>query len=197
MTNSKPLSRQRWCSARLVLGYSRGALTVPWLFVVKKLRVSVVFGVVVLVTTMKTCVPFFSILALFFMAPLSHAGVDRSDVNTEIGYAEVVQAGDYLYFSGNVGAGEMPDAVRAAYNSLGSLLAERGLSFKDVVKETVYTTNLDAFKENRSVRKVYYDGVYPASTWVQVARLYEPEFVVEVELIVYSPRYSLQEVVPH
>ena len=56
------------------------------------------------------------------------------------------------------------------------------------MKETVYATELDAFIKNKDVRKTYYGLRYPAATWVQVERLYVPEFVVEVELIAAFPQ---------
>ena len=131
----------------------------------------------------------FCALATFFAAHgLSAAAIERTDVNKDIGYAEVVRAGDYVYISGNVGWGSMPDAVKTAYDSLGKLLKVQGLSFKDVVKENIYTTDLDALKANEAVRNTYYDGTFPAATWVQVNRLFDPSFVIEVELVAYAPR---------
>lgn len=147
---------------------------------------------------MNKLIPILSSLAMFSSVTPSFAGdIERSRVSEDIGYAEVVRAGDYVYISGNVGWGEMPDAVRMTYTSLGKLLAEQGLSFKDVVKENVYTTNLDALKECYSIRNSYYDSVYPAATWVQVDRLFQPEFVLEVELVAYSPRCPMKAATPN
>ncbi len=137
---------------------------------------------------MNKLIPFLSSLALLSTVTASYAGgIERFQVSEDIGYSEVVRAGDYVYISGNVGWGEMPDAVRTTYGSLGKLLAAQGLSFKDVVKENVYTTNLDALKGCYSIRNSYYEGVYPAATWVQVERLFQPEFVLEVELVAFAP----------
>lgn len=105
-----------------------------------------------------------------------------------IGYSQAVRVGDTLYISGSVGAGEMKTAIMEAYDKLRKTLAAHGLDFGDVVKETVFATNLDAFIANKELRKEYYSTDYPAATWVQVERLYMPEFVVEVELIATFPR---------
>jgi len=138
---------------------------------------------------MKKLIPFAAAIAFLFSAQGVFAScVERSEVNNEIGYAEVVRAGDFVYISGNVGWGKMPDAVKIAYDSLEKLLKQHGLSFKDVVKENVYTTDLDALKANYAIRNAYYGGAYPAATWVQVDRLFEPGFVIEVELIAYAPQ---------
>ncbi len=103
-------------------------------------------------------------------------------VETDIGYCQAVRAGDLLHISGSVGKGEMPAAIRGAYDELKKTLEANGLSFANVVKETVFTTDLDAFIRNKGVRNEYYGGDFPAATWVQVQRLYSPAFVVEVEI---------------
>lgn len=105
----------------------------------------------------------------------------------DIGYRQAVRSGNTLYISGSVGEGAMPDAIRGAYTTLEKTLKAYGLGFADVVKENIYTTNLDALKENLAVRKTFYKGEFPAATWVQVQRLYEPSHVIEVELIAVFP----------
>jgi 2-iminobutanoate/2-iminopropanoate deaminase len=112
----------------------------------------------------------------------------NAKVEEEIGYCQAVRTGNTLHVSGTVGAGEMPEAIRKAYGSLQKTLAARGLTFADVVKETVYTTNLDAFIENKGIRKEFYGRNLPAATWVQVQRLYLPSFVVEVEVTAQFPK---------
>lgn len=105
----------------------------------------------------------------------------------DIGYRQAVRVGNTLYVSGTVGGGAMPDAIREAYAGVEKTLRAHGLTFADVVKENIHTTNLDALKENLAVRKAFYKGVYPAATWVQVQRLYEPAHVFEVEVIAVFP----------
>ena len=56
------------------------------------------------------------------------------------------------------------------------------------MKENVYTTDLDAFKASKELRKTYYADSLPAATWVQVQRLYLPSLVLEVELTAEYPR---------
>ena len=135
------------------------------------------------------------IAAFFAAATLAPAALatdapalQRVKVDNDIGYSEVVRAGDYVYISGNVGWGPMPEALKKAYDSLDALLRENGLSFAQVVKENIYTTDLEALKAARGIRSSYYSGNWPAATWVQVNRLYNEGIVVEVELVVYAPR---------
>lgn len=106
----------------------------------------------------------------------------------EVGYCQAVRSGNRLYISGTVGQGEMPTAVQSVYERLNQTLEANGLTFRNVVKENVYTTDLDAFKGSKDIRKRFYGDSLPAATWIQVQRLFLPSFVVEVELIAEYPR---------
>jgi enamine deaminase RidA (YjgF/YER057c/UK114 family) len=114
-------------------------------------------------------------------APASCFHVDKT-IETEIGYCEAVRVGNTLYISGTAGRGEMPDAIKSVYSRLQKTLEQNGMSFADVVKENVYATDLDAFIENKQIRRQYYGEKLPAATWVGVKRLYVPTLVLEVEL---------------
>jgi 2-iminobutanoate/2-iminopropanoate deaminase len=57
-----------------------------------------------------------------------------------------------------------------------------------VLKENVFTADLDAFKASKDIRKEYYGTECPAAIWVQVQRLHLPKFVVEVELVAVFPK---------
>jgi 2-iminobutanoate/2-iminopropanoate deaminase len=105
----------------------------------------------------------------------------------DIGYRQAVRVGKTLYISGTVGAGEMPAAIKSAYDGLEKTLRHFGLTFQHVVKENIYTTKLDELKANLAIRRAYYGQDFPAATWVQVDRLYEPKDVIEVELIAVFP----------
>jgi len=103
-------------------------------------------------------------------------------IETEIGYCEAVRIGDTLQVSGTAGQGEMAAAMRSVYGRLQKTLAANGLGLAYVVKENVYATDLDAFIQNKELRKEFYGKTFPAATWVQVQRLYVPSLVVEIEL---------------
>ncbi len=105
----------------------------------------------------------------------------------QMGYCQAVRAGNTLYISGTAASGEMPVAIANVYGNLKKTLAAHGLTFADVVKETVHATDLDAFIKHHQIRKALYTGGFPAATWVQVPRLFTPALVVEVELIAVFP----------
>jgi 2-iminobutanoate/2-iminopropanoate deaminase len=131
----------------------------------------------------------FGILAVGLLA--EPVRVERFHLNEasekQIGYCQAVRVGNLLYISGSVGSGEMKQAVRQAMETLATTLRARGLSFKNVVKENVYATDLDAFIQNADVRRGYYGETLPAATWVGVKRLFLPEFSVEIEVVAVFP----------
>jgi 2-iminobutanoate/2-iminopropanoate deaminase len=103
--------------------------------------------------------------------------------DTSAGYAQAVKVGNMLYISGTVGLDMNEEEVNRVYSNLSKTLAKFGLDFKNVVKENLYTTDIEAMKKLNHVRKRWYMGDFPAATWVQIVRLYMPEAKLEVELI--------------
>jgi len=111
----------------------------------------------------------------------------RGESDTTAGYAQAVLVDNVLYISGTVGGGDMADAIKRAYAGLEQTLKYYGLTLQHVVKENLYTTDMEAVKQNNSIRKAFYKGDFPAATWVQISRLYMPQATLEVELIAHLP----------
>jgi 2-iminobutanoate/2-iminopropanoate deaminase len=103
----------------------------------------------------------------------------------DIGYAESVEVNGTVYISGAACGGETyAIAVPDCYSQLKDKLTRLNLTPQNIIKENVYTKDIEALKEQIPARKDFYgNDNYPAATWVQVSRLYKPEFLVEVELI--------------
>jgi enamine deaminase RidA (YjgF/YER057c/UK114 family) len=109
-------------------------------------------------------------------------------IETAIGFCQALRSGNTLHVSGIAGEGSMDSAVRSVYARLRQTLEANGLSFANVVKETVFAVDLDAFIRNKEIRKEFYGRDLPAATWVQAQRLYLPSFVVEIEVTAEYPR---------
>jgi 2-iminobutanoate/2-iminopropanoate deaminase len=103
----------------------------------------------------------------------------------DIGYAEVVQAGNTYYVSGVVCEGPgYQKAVPECYKELQSILDKLQLTSKNIVKENVWARDIEQFKEQIEQRKKFYgNDNYPAASWIQVDRFYLPTHLVEIELI--------------
>ena len=115
----------------------------------------------------------------------------------DFGYSQAVLIDKTLYISGSVAAdetgrliapGDMAGQLRAAYGNVRRTLAAHGAGFGEVVKETIYTTNMDALVKASDTRFEYYDKErLPTTSWVQVQRLVDPGFLVEIEVIAELP----------
>jgi enamine deaminase RidA (YjgF/YER057c/UK114 family) len=105
----------------------------------------------------------------------------------DIGFARAVKVDNILYVSGSVGWGKMTEAIDIAYKRIEKTLKAHGLDFKHVVSERVYTTDIEALKEAKEQRKKYFTEGYPSSTWVQIDQLFNPDLVIEVEMVAHFP----------
>lgn len=107
--------------------------------------------------------------------------------DTGSGYAQVVKVDNVLYISGAVSTDLTPEGITQVYKALERSLKSFGATFQNVVKENLYTTDIETMKKYNSARKVFYKNDFPAATWTQVARLYMAEAKLEVELIAHLP----------
>ncbi|HWB25200.1 MAG TPA: Rid family hydrolase [Chitinophagaceae bacterium] len=106
----------------------------------------------------------------------------------QIGYTQAIRTGNTVYVSGTMAAGYMPDQLREIMNSIKSDLAKYGATMENVVKQTIYTTDLDSFMINKVIMKSFYNGDYPTSSIVEVKRLLLPQFKVEIEIEAVLPK---------
>jgi 2-iminobutanoate/2-iminopropanoate deaminase len=133
-------------------------------------------------------VSLFAMLVLTACAQNMPTKITRYTMNPwekDIGYAEVVQAGNTFYISGVVcGGPSYQKAVPECYKELQTILERLKLTSKNIVKENVYARDIEQFKEQIEWRKKFYGNAdYPAATWIQVDRFYLPEHLVEIEFV--------------
>jgi len=106
-------------------------------------------------------------------------------------YASAVVAGTTIYLagavsgrdaSGNVvGRGDIEAQAVAVFENLKETLASTGATFGDLTKITVFATKLEYRAKIGEVRARYIRAAPPASTFVVVASLADPDFLVEIE----------------
>jgi enamine deaminase RidA (YjgF/YER057c/UK114 family) len=87
-----------------------------------------------------------------------------------------------------VGAGDTLAQARQVFQNIGAALLAAGALFADVVKLTVFLTDiadLAAFREARD--EVFDASAPPASSLVQVVALVNPEFRIEIEAVAALP----------
>ena len=106
-------------------------------------------------------------------------------------YNQAVLVNGTLYISGQIcidpATGslknrDIQDETHQVMQNLKSILAEAGLSFDNVVKTTIFITDMNQFSEINEIYGKYFNGNFPARETVQVSAL--PKFVnVEISMI--------------
>lgn len=96
-------------------------------------------------------------------------------------YSQGIAAGGLLFTSGQIAldpvTGELLDAdagaqTRAAMGNVAAVLAAAGLTFADVIKTTIFLTDMNDFAAvNAAYAESFADGVPPARSTVAVAAL--------------------------
>ena len=86
-----------------------------------------------------------------------------------------------------VGGDDVVAQARQVFANLGEILAAGGCSFADVVKVTVFLTDVDERPLVNTVRQEVFGAVRPASTLVEVPRLAVPGARIEVECVAQVP----------
>jgi enamine deaminase RidA (YjgF/YER057c/UK114 family) len=107
--------------------------------------------------------------------------------DAETGYAQAVKVGNTIYVSGTVSLGIDSAGITRLYKAIERTLAHYGATMQHVVKENLYTTDIEAMKANNRYRLPFYKNDFPAATWVQISRLYMPEAKLEVEVTAVLP----------
>lgn len=112
----------------------------------------------------------------------------QNDQDTSAGYAQAVKVDNVLYISGTVAREITPEGITRVYKALERSLQQFGATFQNVVKENLYTTDIEAMKRYNDARKAFYKNDFPAATWVQISRLFMADAKLEVELIAHLPK---------
>ena len=112
-------------------------------------------------------------------------------------YSQAMQVGDMLYTSGQIAltpAGEMIDGdihdqAHQVLKNLGAVLAEAGASYSDVIKTTIFLSDMDDFLAVNTVYAKYFGDHKPARSTVAVRTL-PMHAKVEIECIVKLLQYN-------
>ena len=104
------------------------------------------------------------------------------------GYSRAVRVGNAVYVSGTVGlrpdGSVAPDAygqTQQALEIIRKALEEVGARVEDVVRTRVFVTDVGQFGEVARAHRELFSDTRPASTMVEVRRLLDDAFLVEIE----------------
>lgn len=108
-------------------------------------------------------------------------------------YSQAVSVGNVTYtsgmiaidpYTGELSSGGIVDQTRLVMENLTALINSTGNSMADVVKTTVYMSNMNDFSAMNAIYAEYFPVDPPARSTVEVARL-PKDVLVEIECIVY------------
>lgn len=105
-------------------------------------------------------------------------------------YSQAVEVGNTLYISGqlplNPESMEMPDDIKEqadlVMRNIGAILEEAGYSYSDVIKSTIFLSDIKNFQAMNEVYGKYYTEEPPARSAYEVANL-PKEAKIEIETI--------------
>jgi 2-iminobutanoate/2-iminopropanoate deaminase len=124
--------------------------------------------------------------------------VDKPWVNKSAFSQGVIVEGRMLFTAGItardpdgnlVGAGDIRAQIEQCFRNVGDVLREAGADYGDVIKWTMYTTDIEAFGKHADLYRSYFID-NPASTLLEVSRMVVPDMLVEIEAIVVLPEGS-------
>jgi 2-iminobutanoate/2-iminopropanoate deaminase len=107
-----------------------------------------------------------------------------------------VPAGHLIFVSGQVarnaagetvGKGDIRAQTRQALENVRAVLEAAGATLDDIVKVTVFVTDVSHLSAIHEVRAEYFKHDYPASTLVEVKGLVSPDLMIEIEAIAVTP----------
>lgn len=105
-------------------------------------------------------------------------------------YSQGIDIGNMIFFSGQIPldpeTGVMSEGIEAqtrrALDNVKGLLESQNLTFKNVVKTTVFLDNINDFATMNGIYAEYFEEPYPARSAVEVAKLPKGALL-EVEVV--------------
>ncbi|MEV7443216.1 RidA family protein [Streptomyces sp. NPDC091204] len=114
-----------------------------------------------------------------------------SPLEPQIGFSRAVRSGSYVAVAGTapigddgstVGPGDVHAQTVRCLDIAERALREAGASLADVVRTRVMLTDVTRWEEAARAHGERFASVRPATTFVEVSRFIDPEWLVEVEL---------------
>jgi 2-iminobutanoate/2-iminopropanoate deaminase len=117
-------------------------------------------------------------------------------------YTDAVRFGDMLFVSGvapldangSVPTSDIVGQVELVFENLKKVLDAAGATFSDVLKVTVFLTDVADRHKINPVRQRYFGVSRPASTLIGVRELAIPDMKVEIEAVVGLPNAGAGDV---
>lgn len=121
----------------------------------------------------------------------TNQAIERKDYfpwENDTGYTQVVKNNNTLYISGITSEKvSFESQVDDIYINIKKILSDYNVGTDAIVKEVIFTTDIEKLKSAIPIRKAHFDGKYPSASWVEVKRLWSESHFLEVEVVVVLP----------
>ena len=116
-------------------------------------------------------------------APM-RGGAYSSGVEAPSGRTIYVSGQVSLDAEGNVvGEGDVKLQTETVLEHVKTVVAEAGGDMEDIVKVTVFITDMGLYDEIHEVRRRYFEEPFPASSMIEVSALIDPRLLIEIEAV--------------
>ncbi|MFF2244322.1 RidA family protein [Arthrobacter sp. NPDC058130] len=111
-------------------------------------------------------------------------------------YSHAVSYGNLLFTTGQLPVdaegktvgNNIVEQARQVFDNLRNILEEAGSSFSNVIRTTIYVTNLHSIAELATLRSEVFGDVRPASVGIEVPSFWDSEHLIEIEVIAAIPQ---------
>jgi 2-iminobutanoate/2-iminopropanoate deaminase len=104
-------------------------------------------------------------------------------------WSNCLVASGIAYIAGMTSRGSTEDdeyvQAKAIFGKIGHLVEAAGGSMADIVKVTIFVTDITQREKVWQARREFFTGNFPASTLVQVAALADPSLKVEIDAVAH------------
>lgn len=109
---------------------------------------------------------------------------------SKVGYSRAVRVGNIIEISGTVASdndkvvaeGDAYEQTRFALAKIESALINAGATLHDVVRTRMFVTDISRWEEYGRAHGEFFKSIKPATTMVEVSKLIDPRYLVEIEV---------------